>query len=563
MDDIPLSGYLEADPRPTCVLDLGLISSGGQCQSSVVFKNRALQARPHLLSSLAGGATDAAISQHLPKWCHDRHFVGSVPIENSNPVHTHVIEDRWRLVQWTPVTESRQKSNSGDTPINRDIAAKKLDNLHKMMENVNVGIFEYNQKGVLVWGNDAFYHLSGHPRQDSKEENTWQDAVFEEDYEWLLAQWKRMASGEPVTMEMKWKRPASAMPNGEEDTTGQWVLAACQPTFDSDGAVTSVSGCLTDIAAQKRAQMDEASLNEALKKLNASEKRFSNFVELARVGIWMIGLDDQLQYANPAWCELAGHSNTPLHDIKWSTYLDEKNMAVVRHHLEEILRTKQPVEYQLELMRPWENDQGTILPVQVMVAAIPEIDEKGSVTGFAGTMIDITHLRWAEQLQKQRTDEAIEAKRQQENFIDMTCHEIRNPLGAVVHCVDIMQSSLEDMCQLARESMPDDSQLAKFNALLASTSEHIDILTTCCAHQKRIVDDILTMSKLDSKLLVVAPAPMNLDDLILQMSSLFEADARKDDVLLRIVRQPSLDELIAGQDVVADSGRLSQVSCNT
>ena len=71
------------------------------------------------------------------------------------------------------------------------------------------------------------------------------------------------------------------------------------------------------------------------------------------------------------------------------------------------------------------------------------------------------------------------------------------------------------------------------------------------------------MSKLDSKLLTVAPAPMNLDDLLVQTSSLFEADARKDDVLLRIVRQPSLDELIAGQDVVADSGRLSQVSSNT
>jgi PAS domain S-box-containing protein len=562
MDDIPLSDYLEADPRPTCVVDLGLVSSRGQCRSSVVFKNKALRARPQLLSSLAGCATDGAISHHLPEWCHDRHFAGPVPLKNGKSLHTHVVEGRWRLVQWTRVTKRRRKGKPLVSRDTRDIAAKKLHNLHRMMDNVDIGIFEYNRRGTLVWGNDAFYHLSGHPRVGSEKDNTWRDCVFEEDDEWLLGQWRRMASGEPITIEMKWKRPASAMPNGEEDTTGQWVLATCQPTFDSAGAVTSVYGCLTDIAAQKRAETDDPVLKaETLERLVAS-KRFSNFVELARVGIFMVNLEEEMQYANPEFCALLAHRDTPLRDIKWHKYLDEENLAVARHHLGEMVRTKQPAQYQLNLLRLWENDQGAVLPVRLVVACIPEMDEDGTVVGLAGTIIDITHLRWAEQLQKQRTDEAIEAKRQQENFIDLTCHEIRNPLGAVVHCVDAMRSLLEDMRELARAAMPEASQFAEYNALFASTSESIEILTTCCAHQKRIVDDILTMSKLDSKLLTVAPAPMKLDDLLLQTYSLFEADARKDDVLLRTIRQPSLDELIAGQDVVADSGRLLQVSSN-
>jgi PAS domain S-box-containing protein len=529
-----------------------------------VYKNKALQARPYLLTSLAGCETDDAISHHLPEWCHDLLFAGDIPVHIGNPLHTHVIDDRWRLVQWTYGAE-RQKGTPIDpdyAPANHDdvSAVRRLHNLHEMMENIKVGMFEYDRKGVLVWGNDAFYHLSGHPRDSSKEDKTWQDTVFDKDYPWLLGKWNRMASGEPVTIEMRWKRPASAMPDKKEDTSGQWVLATCQPTFDAAGAVTSVSGCLTDIAAQKRSQMDASRLRtDALEKLRASEKRFSNFVELARVGIWMINLEGELQYANPEWCALAGHRNTPWQDVKWSTLLDEKNMAVVHHNLEEILRTKQPAQYQLELMRPWENDEGAKLPIQVLVAAFPEIDETGSVIGYAGTLTDITHLRWAEQLQKQRTDEAIEAKRQQEAFIDMTCHEIRNPLGAVVQCVDALQLSLEDMRELVKVAVLDDLQSEKFNALFASTSENIEILTTCCAHQKRIVDDILTMSKLDSKLLTVAPAPTKLEDLLRQTSSLFEADARKADVVLRTVRQPSLDDIIAGKDVLVDSGRLLQV----
>jgi len=53
-----------------------------------------------------------------------------------------------------------------------------------------------------------------------------------------------------------------------------------------------------------------------------------------------------------------------------------------------------------------------------------------------GTLSDITHYKWAEEIQKRRMEEAMEAKRNQENFIDMTSHEIRNPLSAMIQCAD-------------------------------------------------------------------------------------------------------------------------------
>ena len=61
----------------------------------------------------------------------------------------------------------------------------------------------------------------------------------------------------------------------------------------------------------------------------------------------------------------------------------------------------------------------------VLSCSYPELGEDGPVVAVLGTLTDITHLKWAEILQKQRTDEAIEAKRQHEALIDMTCHEIR------------------------------------------------------------------------------------------------------------------------------------------
>lgn len=47
-------------------------------------------------------------------------------------------------------------------------------------------------------------------------------------------------------------------------------------------------------------------------------------------------------------------------------------------------------------------------------------------------MTDISAIKWAEGVQKRKMEDAIEAKRQQENFIDVTSHEMRNPLSAIM-----------------------------------------------------------------------------------------------------------------------------------
>ncbi|KAK4629239.1 hypothetical protein CLAFUW4_08285, partial [Fulvia fulva] len=186
--------------------------------------------------------------------------------------------------------------------------------------------------------------------------------------------------------------------------------------------------------------------------------------------------------------------------------------------------------FHFELRRMWSDGHGGEMRAWVVANAYPELDEHGNITTVAGTLTDITHLQWAERLQRQRTDEAVEARRQQENFIDMTCHEIRdvqkallfrhanvavsikqrlssheNPLSAVVHCADLVRSSLAGLSDtvegFATESPDERSRLAK---LCGSAQEANGIVFPCCAHQKRIVDDILTMSKLDSKLVTIA-----------------------------------------------------------
>jgi PAS domain-containing protein len=133
----------------------------------------------------------------------------------------------------------------------------------------------------------------------------------------------------------------------------------------------------------------------------------------------------QMRYCNREWFEVSGHPVVPFEEIEWSRLMNPTNLAIVTNNWETITKTKQPTKFQFELNRTWSDGHGHEMRASVLSCSYPELGEDGSVVAVSGTLTDITHLKWAERLQKQRTDEAVEAKRQHEAFIDMTCHEIR------------------------------------------------------------------------------------------------------------------------------------------
>jgi signal transduction histidine kinase len=135
-----------------------------------------------------------------------------------------------------------------------------------------------------------------------------------------------------------------------------------------------------------------------------------------------------------------------------------------------------------------------------------------------GSLTDISHLKWAQGLQERRLREAEEAKRQQNEFIDITSHEMRSslvpartacekfadpilqyldPLSAILICADDIRDTLTQH----KFSCSIDQRMAK------ECIEAAENIALCVQHQKSIVDDILTVSKLDSNLLRITPIP--------------------------------------------------------
>jgi signal transduction histidine kinase len=92
----------------------------------------------------------------------------------------------------------------------------------------------------------------------------------------------------------------------------------------------------------------------------------------------------------------------------------------------------------------------------------------------------VSTLKWAENLQKRQLIEADETRRSQNNFIDITSHEMRNPLSAIVQCADGIASALSEL--IANENL-DPIASIKESILAAET------IQLCAQHQKSIVDE--------------------------------------------------------------------------
>jgi signal transduction histidine kinase len=93
--------------------------------------------------------------------------------------------------------------------------------------------------------------------------------------------------------------------------------------------------------------------------------------------------------------------------------------------------------------------------------------------GLICVISDITPEKTAELLQRKVANNAKERKQQQERFIDMISHELRNPLSAILHCaediMDVVQNEAQDNWK---------DQMAK----IAEAAETINL---CVAHQKK------------------------------------------------------------------------------
>lgn len=121
---------------------------------------------------------------------------------------------------------------------------------------------------------------------------------------------------------------------------------------------------------------------------------------------------------------------------------------------------------------------------------------------------------------------------------------MRNPLSSILQLAEVVLTTL-----------PDDLP-AEVRDTLADAAHTINI---CALHQKTIIDEVLTFSKLDSNLLVLAPERTKPHEIVEKALKMFETELLRADIQSCIRQMPN--DCAIGE-VLCDPGRLLQVIIN-
>lgn len=172
--------------------------------------------------------------------------------------------------------------------------------------------------------------------------------------------------------------------------------------------------------------------------------------------------------------------------------------------------------------------------------------------GFVCAVIDISPNKAQELAQKKAAQEATERKEQQERFIDMISHEIRNPLSAVLHCAEEILEIVEPVKEGKAKFSEEDT---------SAVTESAETIKLCVAHQKNIVDDILSYSKLDASMLSLCPRSVQPKRQLADSLKMFQPEMKKQNMELDYKVDVSFEELNIDW-VKADLVRISQILVN-
>ena len=162
-----------------------------------------------------------------------------------------------------------------------------------------------------------------------------------------------------------------------------WFIVKGQAFFEGEGPArrpTRFIGTVMEITERKKS---EQALREA-------EERFRNLATHAPVGIFHTDADGRCLFVNEAWCAIVGATAEQALGDGWARFLRPEDQQAVLEAWHESARHGRK---HVKDFRFLNKDTGTRY---VAASAIAMLDDAGKVTGYVGTIVDLTDRKVAE-----------------------------------------------------------------------------------------------------------------------------------------------------------------------
>ncbi|MFD1292884.1 PAS domain S-box protein [Lutibacter holmesii] len=316
---------------------------------------------------------------------------------------------------------------------------------------------------------------------------------------------------------------------------GKTIYAIITSEIDENAkAIVSI----IDITALKKAENE---LNNAKEKAEKSDERYRLAVRATGLGIWDWDVSTNKLYLSRYFKQQIGYQNYELEN-KFETWEEhvhpddlEKELLKIKNY------QKNPVGQYLSEFR-FRHKNGSY--IWILSRAEVLLNEKGEVVRMFGSHRDITIRKKAILKLEEQTVELIQAKEKAEEsnrlkteFLNNMSHEIRTPMNGILGFSDLLNT----------ENLPPEKR-----------NYYVNIIQNSGNQLLRVIDDILEISRLGTKHIKVIEKPVCLNDLLLQLFSIFDIKTKENQIPLYIYNGLSNLE----STIYSDKSKLDKIVSN-
>jgi len=334
-----------------------------------------------------------------------------------------------------------------------------------------------------------------------------------------------------------------AIEKGLSCTNEEWVCFADDghrellettktPIFDSNHQLVGVLGISHDITERKQAA---DALQENYEILNS-------VLTTARDGFWRVNSQGKILGVNPAYChqsdyqrqELVGMHVSELEAVDSSNDIARRIERIIREGsdlFESKHRRKNGSLWDVEVSTSYHASKGGEFFVFLRDISGRKATED-ELQRHRDHLEEQVSLRTRELAQaKERAEAANQAK---STFLSNMSHEIRTPLNGIVGMTHILRRS----------------------EITPLQADRLDKIDASAEHLLNTISDILDLSKIEAKKIVLEEVPVNINSLLTNVKSILMARAQSKGLQLEVVTDSSWPE------VLGDATRLQQALLN-
>ncbi|MDN4160725.1 PAS domain S-box protein [Nocardioides abyssi] len=404
-----------------------------------------------------------------------------------------------------PATEQVDRSHGH--PELDPVLAEHLERFREIFDDAAIGMATMTLDGRVVRVNR---HLAGLLGDDA-------DALIGTSYADLAADPAPVAD---ALQSLRDGGSAVRLEHGLADEHGRRFAATLSAVLDAQDRPLYFLLQAQDVTEQRAA---EAELHE-------TEQRFRLLVEAVQdYAIFMLDPEGRVASWNAGAQRLKGYTADDIVGRSFRVFYPPDKQAE-RHPEHELAIARREGRYEEEGWRV--RKDGTRFWAHVLITAVHDAD--GVLVGFAKVTRDSTERRRILELQQQANERLRRSAAEQAEFLAVTAHELRSPVGVLAATAETLAQHHERLTVREREDLAEG---------MRRTADQL----------RRLLDDLLTASRADARSLGLHPEPLRLEEQLRAVVSAARGGHPGAEVLLDVEE---------GLVVQADPGRLAQMVDN-